>query len=247
MPLKRILILGGTRDARELAAGLLAEGFSVITSLAGVTGNPVLPEGEVRIGGFGGTEGLVRYLRDAGISTIMDATHPFAAQMSAHAADAAREADVPLLRLERPAWVEQPGDRWTSANSAAEATAVLPSGARALVTIGRKEIGAFFTRNDIAGVARMIEPPPSYVPASWRVMLERPPFTLEHERELIIHHHITHLVTKNAGGEDTAAKLQAARVLGIPVIMIERPHKPEAVSFPTAREMITAHRAMLLP
>lgn len=247
MPLKRILILGGTRDARELAAGLLAEGFTVITSLSGVTANPLLPEGEVRIGGFGGTEGLVRYLRDSGISTIMDATHPFAAQMSAQAVDAARAAGVPLLRLERAAWVEQPGDRWTSAHSAAKAAAVLPYGARALVTIGRKEIRAFFARNDVAGVARMIEPPLSDVPDSWRLMLERPPFTLEHERELIIRHHITHLVTKNAGSEDTAAKLQAARELGIPVIMIERPPKPEAVYFSTAREMITAHRAMLLP
>ncbi len=244
---KRILILGGTRDARELASGLLAEGHAVITSLAGVTENPILPDGEVRTGGFGGTEGLVRYLRAEDISAIMDATHPFAAQMSAQAAEAAHEAGVSLLRLERTAWVERPGDRWTNVSSAAEAIAMLPTGARALVTIGRKGIPAFLARSDISGVARMIEPPQAKMPSSWRLKLERPPFTLEHERELIIHYHVTHLVTKNAGGEDTAAKLEAARQLGIPVIMIQRPPKPAAISFTTTREMITAHRAMLLP
>jgi precorrin-6A/cobalt-precorrin-6A reductase len=247
MPANRILILGGTRMARDLAAALVRAGFDVITSLAGVTDQPVLPEGAVRRGGFGGTDGLVRYIQETGIAALVDATHPFAAQMSAHAGEAADRLGVPLLRLERPAWERQAGDRWTFVTSAEEAAASLPCGARAFVTIGRKEIGAFFARTDIRGVARMIEPRGLEVPDGWKVILQRPPFSLGDEMSLITHHAITHVVAKNAGGAETEAKLLAARQLGLPVILLARPSKPAVQSFMSVEDTVGALRIKLLP
>ena len=243
----RILILGGTRDARELAAALIAEGRDVITSLAGVTENPVLPLGDVRRGGFGGVEGLVRYLRDNAIAAIADATHPFAAQMSAQAAAAARQARIPILRLERPQWQPQDGDRWIMVQTAAEAVAALPAAARVLLTTGRKELETFLARSDVSGIARMIERPGRELPDSWTLLLDRPPYSVEGEAELITRHAITHVVTKNAGGDDTSAKLTAARLLQQPVVMIARPPKPEVPVFPAVKEFIPSLRRVLLP
>jgi precorrin-6A/cobalt-precorrin-6A reductase len=244
---ERILILGGTGEARELAPMLAAQGFSVITSLAGVTENPLLPEGEVRRGGFGGIAGLADYLRREGIAMVADATHPFARQMSVHAEQACREAGLPLLRLERRAWRPEAGDRWTSVSSVAEAATSLPRGSRALVTIGRKEIAAFLAREDISGLARMIEPPDLPLPAGWTLLLQRPPFGLAEERKLMGEHAITRLVTKNSGGAATEAKLVAARELGISVTMVQRPHKPEVQTFETAKELAAAARRLLSP
>lgn len=224
-----ILILGGTGDARRLAERLVADGLHVITSLAGVTAEPVLPPGEVRRGGFGGVEGLVAYLRGQGIAAVIDATHPFAARMSIQAYTACRRCHVPLYRLERPGWTRRPGDYWTEVASAEAAALALPPAARALVTIGRKEISPFFARTDMEGIARMIEPPAEAAPPGWQVLLQRPPFDVDSEIKLMQSHGITHLVTKNAGGGETDAKLSAARQLEIPVIMIARPAKPEAI------------------
>jgi precorrin-6A/cobalt-precorrin-6A reductase len=247
MPGERILILGGTRDARELAASLIAEGFSVITSLAGVTADPLLPQGELRRGGFGGPEGLARYLRREGVAAVADAAHPFAARISVHAAEACRSEALPLFRLERPAWRPSHGDRWTMAESVMPAARLLPEGARVLLTIGRKEIGPFLAREDVSGVARMIEPPPLELPARWRLLLARPPFSVASERQLMQAHAITCLVTKNAGGSATEAKLQAARELEIPVIMVQRPVKPQVQTFAGAAELTAAARRLLSP
>lgn len=247
MPGKCILILGGTREARELASALVAAGFDVITSLVGVTEQPVLPAGAVRHGGFGGVDGLADYLCQAEIAAMIDATHPFAAQMSAHACEAATRISLPLLRLERPAWEPVAGDMWTSVQSVGDAVAALPPGARALVTIGRKEIARFFQQTGIGGVARMIEPPGLSVPPGWRVILQRPPFRLDDEILLITHHAITHVVAKNSGGMETQAKLEAARCLGLPVIMIARPRKPDVPLAPTADDVIVALKKLLLP
>lgn len=233
-----ILILGGTGDARRLAERLVAEGLRVITSLAGVTTEPVLPPGEVRRGGFGGVEGLVSYLAGEGIAAVVDATHPFAAQMSIQAYTACERCRVPLYRLERPAWNQRPGDRWSEVASAGAAALALPAGARALVTIGRKEIRPFFARRDVGGIARMIEPPAETAPPGWQVLRQRPPFTVDAEMELMRAEGITHLVTKNAGGGETEAKLFAARQLAIEVIMIARPEKPETLC--AAEESILA-------
>lgn len=247
MPGERILILGGTRDARQIAAALIAEGYAVTTSLAGVTENPVLPPGDVRRGGFGGVPGLAAYLAAERIALVVDATHPFAAQMSGQAHEACLLKQVPLVRFERLAWTPSAEDRWTMVKDVGEAVTLLPSGARALVTIGRKEIAPFFARSDISGVARMIEPPPGAVPPGWEVLLERPPFTAESEIALMTRFGITHLVTKNAGGGSTEAKLVAARQLGRPVIMAMRPPKPGNHVFSSESELVRAVRRVLSP
>ena len=247
MPRDRILILGGTRDARELADLLVANGCSVITSLAGVTQNPELPAGEVRRGGFGGAQGLLAYLRQESVVAVADATHPFAWRMSTNADAACREAGLPLLRLERAAWQATVDDRWLPVASVAEAAALLPERARAFITIGRNEIQAFLSREDISGLARMIEPPGITFSPRWSLLLDRPPFTVAHERMLMTDHAVTWLVTKNAGGPATEAKLIAARELRIPVIMVERPVKPPAQSFATAVELASTFQRLLSP
>lgn len=247
MPRERILILGGTRDARQIAEALLGEGYAVISSLAGVTETPVLPPGEVRRGGFGGIAGLADYLASESIALVVDATHPFAAQMSAHAHAACALKEVPLLRFERPAWDAVAGDRWMEAKDIEGAVSLLPAGARAFVTIGRKEIAPFFARADLSGVARMIEAPALAVPPGWEVRLERPPFTVESEARLMADLGITHLVTKNAGGASTDAKLVAARQLNLPVIMVGRPAKPENLAFSSQSDLAAAVRRVLCP
>jgi precorrin-6A/cobalt-precorrin-6A reductase len=224
----RVLILGGTWEARALAARLVAAGHDVTTSLAGVTRAPELPPGRVRRGGFGGAEGLADYIQRERFEAVIDATHPFAAQISAHAATAAHATGIPSLRFERPAWQRNPQDRWIDVLSVAEAVAALPHGARVLLTIGRKEIAPFLARGDLAGIVRAIEIPKLEMPAGWRLLTARPPFSFESERELMARERVTHLVSKNAGGDEMRAKLDAARALGLPVVMIARPAKPEA-------------------
>jgi precorrin-6A/cobalt-precorrin-6A reductase len=240
MPSKRILVLGGTSDANVLARELLKSGFDVVTSFAGVTKNPVLPEGEIRVGGFGGEDGLHDYLKAEGFAALADATHPFAAQISRHGFHAAERAGIPYLRLERAAWTPLPADNWMSVQNVEAAVAVLPNAARLLLTIGRKEIAAFLARDDLSGVARMIEKPPLDLPPNWALVLARPPFSVEAERELLAFHKITHLVTKNAGGKLTVAKLIAARAQRIPVVMIARPQKPLAPLFGSAPALVAA-------
>lgn len=242
----RVLVLGGTQDARAMAHALTNAGFQPTTSLAGVTGNPVLPEGDVRIGGFGGADGLAAYLVRESMAAVVDATHPFAARMAAQAFEACRVAAIPLLRLERPPWRARDGDRWISVSSVSGAVAALPPGARAMVTIGRKEIAPFLVREDISGIARMIEEPGCHVPPGWTVVLARPPFAEEDERRLMIREAITHLVSKNAGGASTESKLMAARTLGLPVIMIERPQRPDVQGYPREADLVAALRQMLL-
>jgi precorrin-6A/cobalt-precorrin-6A reductase len=244
---ERILILGGTREARELAGSLVKDGYPVTTSLAGVTANPVLPEGDVRQGGFGGEDGLAEYLTREAFALVIDATHPFAARMSANAHAACKRLRLPLLRLERPAWQPQPDDRWTSVASTGEAAATLPSGAIVLLTIGRKDVAPFFGRADISGIARMIERPSLTPPPGWSVVLERPPFDVAGERQMITDHGISCLVTKNAGGCDTVAKLVAARELGLPVVMVERPVKPKVQAFANPGLLALEVRRLLSP
>jgi precorrin-6A/cobalt-precorrin-6A reductase len=235
---RRVLILGGTGEARGLAGALVARGVDVVTSLAGVTAAPVLPAGEVRRGGFGGVEGLRNYLVEAGIGVVADATHPFAAAISRHAGEAAGRCGVAYLRLERPEWRPGPGDQWTQVADIGGAVAALEAGATALVTIGRKELAAFAARQDVRVVARAIEPPGFELPPKWKLVLARPPFTLEAEMALMRDEAVSVLVTKNAGGEATRAKLDAARALGLPVVMVARPAKPAAETAGTVEEMV---------
>lgn len=238
MPGERILILGGTAEARDLANRLTDAGHGVVTSLAGVTQAPQLPKGEVRRGGFGGVEGLSAYLRPGGFSAVVDATHPFAVQISRHAAAAAKACGLPLYRLERPAWVAEAGDQWIGVASIAAAVAALPKAACVFLTIGRKEVAPFLARADLTGVLRMIEAPENVPPPHWRLILARPPFAIAGERQLLTQSRITHVVSKNAGGAETRAKLLAAREIKIPVVMIGRPEKPAAITLSSVDEAL---------
>ncbi len=235
----RILILGGTVEARKLAARLEDDPhFSPLTSLAGVTGTPAKIAGEIRTGGFGGVDGLADFLRNERIALMIDATHPFAAQISAHAAEASAQTRVPCLRLERPAWEMQPGDNWVHVEDIKAAANAIPSRARALVTVGRQEVGPFFERSDIHVVARMIEKPDVNVPDNAGIILARPPFSLPQEKALMADKRITILVSKNSGGNATYANIEAARDLGLPVIMIARPGKPEGDTISSLEDLL---------
>ena len=231
------LILGGTRDARELAGLLIARGADVTSSLAGRTQDPVKPEGKLRVGGFGGADGLAEYLRAHHYDAVIDATHPYAAQISAHAAEAAARLGIRHLRLERPQWRREPGDKWLEVPCMGAASDALLPGARVLLTTGLKDLPSFFSRPDLSGIARMMGEPALAVPPQWRLIRERPPFSLESELALMGEEGITVLVTKNAGGP-ARAKLDAARQLGLAVVMITRPQKPAAEVAASAEELV---------
>lgn len=236
MPGSRILIIGGTGEARLLAERLTAAGQRAVTSLAGITSRPAEYRGEVRVGGFGGADGLARYLREEGFDFLVDASHPFAARISANAHVAAEREGVTYVRLERPPWQPGEGDKWVTANDTADAVERLPAEAVALITIGRKDVAAFARRADVTVVVRMIEPPTVELPARWRILLARPPFTLAQELDLMRREAVSVVVSKNAGGPGRA-KLDAARALGLPAIMIERPPKPAARVVATIEEV----------
>lgn len=218
-----ILILGGTAEARALAEQLVALGHDVTTSLAGRTQAPLLPPGAVRIGGFGGVAGLAAALRAGTIDWLVDATHPYAGQISFNAVAAARETGVPLLRILRPAWTPPEGANWIHVETAAEAAAALPAGARVLLTTGHTGLPQFLDRDDCQFIVRLIETPAMAIPAHARLLHSRPPYGLADEIALMDGERITHLVSKNSGGGQTAAKLDAAMRLGVRVIMIARP------------------------
>jgi precorrin-6A/cobalt-precorrin-6A reductase len=222
----RVLILGGTTEGRELASACAAvPGLEVISSLAGRTSSPLLPAGEVRIGGFGGIDGLADYLRRQRIDAVVDATHPFAATMTAHAVAASARVDVPLLVLRRPGWIEQSGDQWHRVPDLTTAAEVLPAlGERVFLTTGRQSIAAFAGVDACWFLSRSVEPPADPRPARLQVLLDRGPFTLAGERALLAGHRIDVLVTKDSGG--STAKLDAAREAGLPVVLVDRPPVP---------------------
>ena len=219
----KILILGGTAEARDLADRLVALGHDVTSSLAGRTQDPKLPLGALRMGRFGGIPGLSAYLRAAHIERLVDATHPYAGLMSSNAVAAARDTGIPLVRYMRPAWVAEQGDDWILMDTPAEAAAALPPNADVLLTTGHMGLEAFLERDDCQFVVRLIEAPAMAIPSHAKLLQTRPPYTLDDELALMRREGITHLVTKNSGGAQTAAKLSAARQLGVKVIMIARP------------------------
>ncbi|MFE3443008.1 cobalt-precorrin-6A reductase [Nocardia sp. NPDC059180] len=227
-----ILILGGTRQAWELARIASGErGFDIVSSLAGRVREPVLPSGEVRIGGFGGAQGLRDWLVGHRITAVVDATHPFADTITGNAAIACRAADVPLVRLSRPGWSAVPGDNWIRVpDLAAAAARVGDLGERVFLTIGRQGVGAFAGHTAQWFLIRAIDPPESALPPHYELLLARGPFTVEAEADLLAEHRIDVLVTKDSGGADTAAKLTAARDAGLAVVMIDRPAVPEGTA-----------------
>ncbi|MEW2516863.1 cobalt-precorrin-6A reductase [Actinacidiphila alni] len=231
-PPRHVLILGGTGEARRLAE-LLAEdaSWATTTSLAGRVAAPRQLPGRVRTGGFGGADGLADWLREHRVDAVVDATHPFAATITAHAAEAARATGLPLVVLRRPGWTPGPGDRWHWADSVADAAARLPElGTRALLTTGRGDVAAFAAAAPgLFLLARSVDPPETAPPPHVHVLLARGPFTVEGERALLGAHRIDVLVTKDSGGAATAAKLTAAREADVPVLIVRRPPPPADV------------------
>lgn len=225
----RVLILGGTGDAAELAARVATiEGVEAITSLAGRTREPSVPLGDLRVGGFGGVAGLASYLCQTGIDLLIDATHPFASQISFNAVDAATKVGVPHLILIRPPWEKVSGDRWIEVDSVEAAATTLQNQAqRVFLTVGRQELAAFAHLEEIWFLMRMIDPPAddALMPPGM-ILCDRGPFTLNNDKEILIHHNIDTIVSKNSGGDATYAKIIAARQLGVKVVMVNRPAIP---------------------
>ncbi|EWM11338.1 cobalt-precorrin-6A reductase [Kutzneria sp. 744] len=220
---RTVLVLGGTAEARRLAEALAEAGdrLRVVTSLAGRVSRPHLPPGEVRIGGFDGVEGLTAWLREERVDAVVDATHPFAARVTASAAAATSALGLPFLVLRRPGWRQAEEDDWRWVGSVAEAAELLPTvGTRALLTVGRQELEPFTRLSDVWLLARSIEQPNVPIEA----VLGRGPFAVESELELLDDHDIDVLVTKDSGGDD--AKLVAARRRNIPVVIVRRPPSP---------------------
>ncbi len=220
-----VLLLGGTSEARELAVLLDEAGVDFVSSLAGRVERPRLPVGEVRMGGFGGVEGLRAWLAEHGATAVVDATHPFAEGMSANAVAACTASGVPLLRLARPGWGDAPGaDKWHWVDDHAAAAELAASlGRRPLLTVGRQPLDHFV--GPLAGhraVVRVVDPPEIEVPAPWLVMLDRGPYDLAGEIELLAEHASDVLVTKDSGGSYTWPKMAAADQLGVPVVVVRR-------------------------
>lgn len=237
----RLLILGGTSEASELARQLADDNrFDPCLSLAGRTKAPARPPIAFRIGGFGGPEGLADYLRDEPIDLIVDATHPFAERMKHNAIAAAAQADVPLLAIRRPEWQPQAGDRWTVVSDMQAAVSALgESTLRVFVTIGQKELAPFRAAPQHSYVIRSVDPPaPDSLPPDTQVITARGPFDEAAERDLLAGRKIDVIVTKNSGGSATYAKLAAARGLGLPVILVARPAHPQAEAVETAGEAV---------
>jgi precorrin-6A/cobalt-precorrin-6A reductase len=227
-----VLVLGGTTEARELAAALAARpGVHVTTSLAGRVGRPGALAGDVRVGGFGGAEGLAEWLREQRVDALVDATHPFAGTITANAARAAAAPGVPAVVLRRPGWRPVPGDHWHPVPSQTAAADLLPRlGRRIFLTTGRLGLAAFAHLGDLHFVVRSVEPPGQPQPPDTRLIQARGPFTLSGERALLRTHRIDVLVTKDSGGAATAPKLTAARQLGLPVVVVRRPPLPDGLS-----------------
>lgn len=242
----RLLLLGGTAEASRLAQALAAANVDAVFSYAGRTHLPLPQPLPTRVGGFGGVAGLRAWLRDHRISHVVDATHPFAAQMSANAVAACAEAGVPLVALERAAWAPQAGDIWLQVQDTEAAVSALPcEPARVFLAIGRQTLAPFARKPQHHYLLRLVDAVPSQPLPQATVVLGRGPFTAAADSALMLAHGITHVVAKNAGGEGGVAKLEAARAMGLPVIMIHRPALPTRAcvgSVAEAMAWLVAHR-----
>ncbi|HTQ70390.1 MAG TPA: cobalt-precorrin-6A reductase [Acidocella sp.] len=248
-PIPRVLLLGGTTEASRMASVLAEAGVEAIFSYAGRTENPLPQPLAQRIGGFGGVDGLAAYLRENAITHVIDATHPFAAQMSRNAVCACAQTGVKLLALERTAWVPGPDDDWRSVDTLEAAAAALPPApGRIFLAIGKQGLSAFATRPEQFYLLRLVDAPAFPLPLpNTEIVLDRGPFTLANDLALLRRHRISLIIAKNAGGEGARAKLDAARALRLPVLMISRPALParESVATPQAVLQWLAHGAAL--
>lgn len=234
-----VLVLGGTAEARELAAALQRAGLPVVSSLAGRTASPHLPAGEVRNGGFGGPQGLADWLLEHECAAVVDATHPFAAQISTSAMSACTAARVPLVRLDRPRWVQHADDRWHWVDDVAAAAELAPRlGRRIFLTIGRQSAGAFAGVSAAWFLIRSVEAPMPPLPPKHELLLDRGPYTIANEQALIQRHAIDLIVTRDSGGAGTEAKLVAARQCGVSVVIVRRPRCPDVPRVPDAAQAL---------
>jgi precorrin-6A/cobalt-precorrin-6A reductase len=238
----RVLLLGGTGEASEIAARL-AERTDIVTlsSLAGRVSQPRMPQGIVRVGGFGGVTGLIAYLAEEQINAVIDATHPFAAKISRNAEAACTHLQLPLIAFARPPWVPQQGDHWHDMPDIESAAAFVESRkGRVFLAIGRQELAAFSECHDAWFLIRAIDPPQEPLPPRAKIILERGPFDLPREMQLLHDHAIDYVVSKNSGGAATYSKIAAARAAGIPLVMIHRPLKHNIPTLAHIEDVLSA-------
>jgi precorrin-6A/cobalt-precorrin-6A reductase len=248
----RVLILGGTTEASALAALIAGDArFDATLSLAGRTASPRPQPIATRVGGFGGADALARWLHDEKIEAVVDATHPYADQISANAVLACRQAGVPLASFVRPAWAPEPGDKWQNVSTTDAAAAVLGSMPhRVFLSLGRQELAAFAAAPQHHYLARTVDAPQGIdLPPDIRIVRARGPFDRTAEERLLIDEKIEIIVSKNSGGSATYAKIAAARALGLPVVMIARPHKSAGHIVTSAENAMAwlAHEALRSP
>lgn len=240
-----LLLLAGTGEAREIAEQLAAENIPAMASLAGATRDPnglAIPS---RSGGFGGAEAFEAFLLDNGITAILDATHPFANQITNRTASIAARTGLAYLQLLRPPWIPGPGDKWISIDREQDATTHIPDGSTVFLATGRKTLADFENLSGCRVICRRIDPPQHPFPfANGEYLLGRPPFSVADEVELFARIGVDWLVVKNAGGIASATKLTAARKLGIPVVMIERPEQTASKSVETVEQAMNWVRSL---
>lgn len=231
----RLLLLAGTREARELSFAL--DGIDLVSSLAGVTQRPAQLGGEMRVGGFGGVSGLVSYLRSENIDAVIDATHPFAAQMSHNAHEACELCKLPLLQLIRPSWDVRPN--WRMVADLDSAAASLMSGSHVFLATGRSSLDHFKSRPDVEFTTRVIDDTSDPFPlAKGRFLPSKPPFSVEEELETLQDLGVASLVARNSGGTGGIEKVIAAERLGVEVVMVERPVLPETLRSASVEEAL---------
>ncbi|MBC9876733.1 cobalt-precorrin-6A reductase [Bradyrhizobium sp. INPA01-394B] len=235
----RALILGGIADASLLAAEIARAGIDAVYSYGGRTRTPADQPLPTRIGGFGGASGLADYIRREGITHVIDATHPFAAEMSRNAVEACAQTGTALIALERAPWSKAPGDIWIEVGNVNAAVAALPdAAAHVFLAIGRQHIAPFAARPQHDYTLRFVDPPEAPLPFAADVIVSRGPFTLDGELDMMRMRGIAWLVARNSGGDGARAKIDAARMLGLPVIMISRPQLPERLRVESVTEVM---------
>lgn len=234
-----ILVLAGTSEAKEIATSLAALGVQAVASLAGATRAPKPLDLATRVGGFGGEDGFLTYLKDAKITAVIDATHPFASQITDRTARICAALNMPYLHVLRPAWTAQDGDNWTEIAREEDAASYIPLGATVFLGTGRQTLERFAGLEGRRVICRQIDPPTAPFPfEGGEFLIGRPPFPVAREKSLFEALGIEWIVVKNAGGAASATKLTAARDLGIPVLMIARPPMPDAMRVATVAEAV---------
>lgn len=240
-----ILLLAGTGEAKRIAWGLSDSGLSVVASLAGATRTPEPLPVPTRVGGFGGEAGFRAFLHDTNVTAVLDATHPFASRITDRSARVCADLGLPYLQVLRPPWTPQKNDKWQMIDTPAEAAAMIPSTATVFLATGRQTAGQFANLEGRRVLLRVIDPPTSVFPfEGGEFVIARPPFTQAREGELFDALGVTHLVVKNAGGEGGRSKLDAARALTLPVVMLNRPQMPDVPRAETVPDAIAWAQAL---